>query len=196
MMKNIATCALALFVVACEGSEEATTTEVPPCDQACKDATALRAVRETVKLAFNLGLQGKPVGAQDVTVACTKGGKAHITGTATANPVIGTTEVALTYTFEKCAYAQKATEPKESYATVLEGTIVEEGVLAATTTATTALVLRGHDLVLTGTVNDPPIPYEERGCALDIAQNGNLVAGTLCTRQTGFDFTTESGGPP
>src|SRR5688572_17402659 len=112
-MTKILGLVLLSVTVACEGSEEATTTEVPVCDQACKDATALRAVRETMKLAFNLGLQGKPVGPQDVTVSCSKGGKVHITGTATANPVHGTTQVVLTYAFDKCAYAQKATEPKE-----------------------------------------------------------------------------------
>ena len=39
----------------------------PPCDEECQDSTAARALRETMKLVYNITLQGKPVGPQAVS---------------------------------------------------------------------------------------------------------------------------------
>ncbi len=78
--------------------------EPEPCDQQCLDTSAIRALRETIKLAFNLTLQGKPVGAHDVTVPCPFGGSIRVYGEAYSNPIQGATEVTLTYELAGCAY--------------------------------------------------------------------------------------------
>ena len=52
----------ALHLCACASDIEAE--PAPPCDQLCQDSNALRAVREGMKLIYNLTLQGKPVGSQ------------------------------------------------------------------------------------------------------------------------------------
>src|SRR5262249_43464304 len=71
-----------IAVAACSGPKPA---PAPPCDQACQDGAALRGMRETVKLVYNLKLQGKPVGMHDETTPCPGGGTAHVTGTAMSN---------------------------------------------------------------------------------------------------------------
>ena len=162
--------------------------EAPPCDQACKDGVALRAVRESVKLAFNLLLQGKPVGDVDASSPCVRGGEVRIVGRATSNAVQGATEVDLTYTFTGCSVLEKDTEAAENYELAISGTITQKGTLAVQPTATTALLFRGERIDVVGTVYAPALPYEERGCGLDAMQNGDAVAGTMCGRTAGFRF--------
>src|SRR5262249_2516535 len=86
---------LVLAVSAC--GTKAAATAPPPCDGTCQDGIAIRALRETAKLAFNLTLQGKPVGQHDETTPCPLGGSVHVFGVATSNAVQGATEVDLTY---------------------------------------------------------------------------------------------------
>ncbi len=160
----------------------------PACDAKCRDGTALRALREVLKLVFNLTLQGKPVGAHDQTIPCIRGGKARIYGTAVANEIQGATEVHLTYELESCAYVQKDTEPNENYDMTLTGKVVQDGTFAVQPTATTAVLMKSDAVTFTGTVYDPPLPFEVAGCALDLAQNGSHVGGSMCGRQAGFDF--------
>jgi hypothetical protein len=160
----------------------------PPCDEKCKDGIALRAMRETLKLAFNLTLQGKPVGTYDVSTPCPRGGTVRIFGSATSNAVQGSTEVKLTYEIASCAYVQKDDDEKENYSITVSGTVTQEGTLAVQPSSTTALLMKSNSITLTGSVYDPPAPYEAKECPLDIFQNGNRVAGTMCGREVGFDF--------
>lgn len=162
--------------------------EAPPCDQACKDGIALRATRETVKLAYNLLLQGKPVGEVDVSSECIRGGSVRAFGRATSNAVQGATEVDLTYTFDRCTVLEKDTEALENYELAVTGTITQKGTLAVQPTATTALILKSDALTLTGTVYAPALPYDEKNCTLDVMQNGDKVGGTLCGRSAAFTF--------
>jgi hypothetical protein len=160
----------------------------PPCDQACADGTAMRAVRETMKLAYNLTLQAKPVGTQDATTPCPGGGTAHLFGVATSNAAQGATEVDLTYVLDACAYKQKNTTPGLNYAATLTGTITQKGIIAVQPSSTTALMMESTTIAVAGTVYDPPIAYDQSGCALEMTQNGNLVSGTICGRAAGFAF--------
>ena len=43
-------------------------------------------------------------------------------------------------------------------------------------------------MTLSGTVYDPPLPYDERECALQVAHNRNHIGGTMCAREVGFSF--------
>ena len=162
--------------------------EAPACDQACKDGVALRAVRESVKLAFNLLLQGKPVGEVDASSPCVRGGEVRIVGRASSNSVQGATEVDLTYTFTGCNVLEKDTEAAENYELVVTGVITQKGTLAVQPTATTALLFAGKGVDVVGTVYAPALPYEERACDLEVMQNGDAVAGTFCGRTAGFRF--------
>lgn len=141
-----------------------------------------------MKLVFNLTLQGKPVGAHDVTVPCPLGGQAHIFGTATSNPTQGSTEVKLTYALDACTLLQRDKDAEENYRLVVGGTFRQEGTLAVQPTATTALSIKGSDVSLVGTVYDPPIPYEERGCEVLLSQTGSRLSGILCGRDTTTDL--------
>lgn len=160
----------------------------PPCDQQCKDGIALRALRETTKLVFNITLQGKPVGTYDVTTPCIRGGTARVSGTATSNAVQGATEVKLTYVFDRCAYLQKDDDPKQSYSMTISGTLEQQGTLAVQPTSTTALLMKSAAITLAGSIYDPAEPYEAKDCPLDLFQNGNRIAGTMCGREVGFDL--------
>lgn len=153
----------------------------PTCDAVCQDGVALRAVRETMKLAYNLTLQGKSVGAQDLTTPCPQGGTARVFGTATSNGLQGTTEIALTYELTDCAYLQIDTEPKQSYSTVVSGTVTQRGVLAVQPSAASAVIMKSEAVKVTGTVYNPPLPYDA-SCPLTMGQDGNALSGTICGR--------------
>lgn len=165
---------------------------VPPpeeeCDSRCADGVALRAMRETMKLAFNLALQGKPVGPQDATGACPEGGGFRVFGEAGSNALQGTTEVKLTYVFDRCVYRQIDDDLDENYLMTVTGTLTQDGTIAVQPSATTALIIRSDDLTLTGEVYLPAQPYSIAGCATVLSQTGNAIAGTVCGRAAGFDF--------
>ena len=166
----------------------------PPCEAECQDGVALRGVRETTKLAFNLLVQGKPVGEQDGTTPCRTfdgrvGGSVHVFGTATSNAVQGSTFVELDYDFRDCAYsAPPSVTAEQNYSLVINGRIHQNGTLAVQPTSTTALVMDSDALDISGTVYDPAVEYRVAGCALAIAQQGSRVSGTLCEREAGFTF--------
>lgn len=158
------------------------------CDMACLDGVALRSVRTTMKLAFNLTLQGKPVGPQDATVSCPNGGTAHLFGTVASNAIQGATMVDLRYELTDCEYLAKEDHAERNFHLTLTGTLSEKGTLAVQPTATTALVIASSDLTLSGTVYDPPSPYSGSKCVLQVTQDGNDVGGTMCGRAVGFSF--------
>jgi hypothetical protein len=153
-----------------------------PCEEKCQDQVALRAVREMTKLAYNLLLQGKPVGAQDARSPCPLGGSVHVFGNATSNAAQGATEVDLTYEFASCGHMELDDEPEETYRMTLTGT------LAAQPSATTALILRSDAMSLAGTVHDPPLAYEAGDCVLELGQDGNDLSGMFCGKEVGVDL--------
>ena len=157
----------------------------PPCDQECQDRTAARALRETMKLVYNITLQGNPVGPQDETTPCPLGGKARVFGQATSNAKFGSTEVSLTYELAACHSLSRDEEAGENYDMVVTGSVSQTGTLAVQPTATTALVMQSAAITLEGDVYDPPIGYSIAACAVDMGQDGNQLLGTLCGRQFG-----------
>jgi hypothetical protein len=159
----------------------------PPCDQKCQDAVAIQAIRETAKLAFNIMLQGKPVGAHDETTRCPFGGAVRVVGTATSNAMQGATEVDLTYVMDGCSYLFKDDDPEDNYRTKLTGTLTQVGVIAVQPTATSALVMKSDSITFEGTVYDPPIDYVVT-CPVELAQNGNKLTGTICGREAVTDL--------
>jgi len=183
---GLATALLAVLLLGCSGRSSAQA--APPCDQACQDKVALLAIRETMKLAFNLTLQGKPVGAHDERTACPQGGTVRVYGSASSNAIQGATEVDLAYEFVQCGYLQKDTEPNENYDVVLNGKVVQKGTLAVQPTSTTALTMSSEALSVEGKVHDPPLPYAEKACVLTLGQDGNKLAGKMCGRTVGVDL--------
>jgi hypothetical protein len=165
---------------------------VPACDERCEDGIAARALRETLKLAYNLTLQANPVGEQDETCDCPLGGRARVFGFASSNPVQGANEVDLTYELDRCAVLEIDEEADESYQMVIDGTLSQSGVMAVQPSATTALVMRSEATSLAGTVHDPPREYLALDCPVELGQNGNDLAGLLCERGVGVDL---GGGP-
>jgi hypothetical protein len=176
---------LALLASACGGPEPEPS---PPCEQKCQDGAALRSLRETLKLVFNLTLQSNQVGAQDETTACPMGGSARVFGQATSNAIQGSNEVELTYELMQCAYLQRDDEPPENYNMTLSGTVLQEGTIAVQPSVTTALNMSSESLTFSGNVYDPPLDYHEEACPVRIGQNGNQVSGTICDREAGVDL--------
>lgn len=172
------------LLVACQAEPP----EPPPCDDACNDGIALRSLRETMKLIYNITLQAGPEGEQDATTECPLGGSARIFGTATSEPVHGATEVELTYELRDCAYVEIDDEPEETYDMILDGTITQSGTMAVQPTATTALLMQSDSVSLVGTVFDPPRDFHEEDCVVDLAQNGNDLSGMFCGREAGVDL--------
>jgi hypothetical protein len=142
-------------------------------------------MRLTLKVMFNLTVQGNAVGMQDVTKACPLGGTARVFGTATSNAVEGATNVQLTYVLDHCGYLQADPDPTQTFQMTFTGTVQEMGTLSAQGGGTTAIELSSSDLTLSGTVYDPPVDYAEDTCMLQLGQNGNRLAGMMCGRVVG-----------
>jgi hypothetical protein len=166
----------------------------PPCEAECQDGVALRGVRETLKLAFNLLVQGKPVGEQAGSTPCLSydgsvGGSVRLSGTATSNAVQGSSFVDLVYDFDHCAYSTPpSVTAEQNYALVITGRIRQQGTLAVQPSSTTAVVMDSESLSVSGTVYDPAVEYQFVDCGLAIAQQGNRISGLLCGRDAGFVF--------
>lgn len=170
------------------GCSDPASEERPECGELCRQNSALLGLRETLKLVYNLTLQGKPAGAQEQATPCPLGGAAEVFGVATSNAVHGATEVDLTYELARCRYLQRDEDPPENYDLTLTGVVRQIGILAAQPTATTALILTSDALTLEGSVYDPPLSYAETDCRVELGQNGNLLSGTLCERVVGVDL--------
>jgi hypothetical protein len=160
----------------------------PPCEQKCQDGNALRALRETLKLVFNLTLQGNPVGPQDESTFCPMGGSGRVFGEAAADAIQGAIQVDLTYELAQCAYLQRDEDPGENYNMTLTGTVIQQGTIAVQPSVTTALNMSSESVTFSGDVYDPPIAYNEEACRVVIGQSGNNVSGTICERQAGVSF--------
>ncbi|HKQ69093.1 MAG TPA: hypothetical protein VJT73_07130 [Polyangiaceae bacterium] len=184
--KALACIALALAALVGPGCGPSTTDAPPPCDQKCQDALALRAIRETIKLAYNLTFQGQDAGHHEVGARCPLGGKGRVAGDATSNAAQGATFVDIVYDFDGCTTMAK--QPGRAYRMTLTGQVREKGVIAVQPTATTALLFDSASLTLAGTVSDPPIAYEAAACVLAAGQNGNHLSGVLCEREVGLDL--------
>lgn len=177
----------AMLVSAGCGATATAPPKPPPCDDECKDGVALKALRETTKLVFNLTLQGKPVGTHDAVTPCPFGGGARVFGTATSNALQGATEVKLTYVLAECAYTFKDDDAEDNYAVTISGTITQEGILAVQPTATSAIIMKSDQIKMSGTVYDPPLEYSA-DCPVELGQNGNKLTGKICGRDAQTDL--------
>jgi hypothetical protein len=168
----------------------------PVCDQECPDNIALRALRETMRFAYNRLLQGNPVGAQDEMSPCPlNAGTIHIFGNATSDDSLGTTQVDLTFDFQDCATRFINVTPERNYSLRLTGSVEEHGLLVMST-GTTAVSMSSDAMSFQGDIYDPPQPYVQvpdlppdaprPTCALRAMQSGNNVSGVLCDRPAGF----------
>lgn len=158
------------------------------CDAECRDESAVRSLREVIKVVYNLTLQANRVGEQDETTRCPLGGSARVQGFASSLAEQGATELLLVYELDECAYLQRDDEPEESYDVVISGAVSEQGILAVQPTATTALIFEADSISLAGTVYDPPVSYAEPDCALRFGQDGNHFSGDWCGRRVAFDL--------
>jgi hypothetical protein len=177
-----------LLLLAAPSCTDDSAPSAPPCDDACRDDTAARSLREIIKLVYNLTLQGNAIGEQDETTRCPHGGTARVAGVASSNAEQGANELALGYELQDCAYQHKDDDADESYDVVISGVVTEHGTLAVQPTATTALIFESEAISISGTVYDPPFDYAESDCALRLAQNGNHLSGSWCEREIGFDL--------
>lgn len=179
---------ITIALVAC-GSGNAVTPPptAPPCDEKCQDSIALQAMRETIKLAFNLTFQGKPVGTYDLAIECPQGGTARVTGMASSNAAQGATNVDITYVLAECGYLRKDDDAKQNYNTKITGTITQKGVLAVQPTSTSAVIMKSDSMKIVGTVYDPPDDYDQT-CPLELGQNGNRLSGKMCDRDVTADL--------
>ena len=160
----------------------------PPCDQLCLDGIGVAALRTTLKQVFNATLQGAPVGNQDAKYTCPLGGSAHVFGTAKSNAIQGATEVDLTYELAGCVLLNQDTDPKQVYNVTSTGTVHQVGTFAVQPTATTSVGLSSDAVTITGTVYDPPDPYDAQTCKLQVVQDGNHIAGLVCDRSFASDL--------
>jgi hypothetical protein len=160
----------------------------PPCEQQCQDNVAVRALREMMKLAYNLTIYTNPVGPQDETTPCPQGGQVRVFGEATANTLQGANIVSLTYTFSSCGHIERDDEARENYDMTLEGEVAQQGTMAVQPTSTTALVIYSASMTMSGTVYDPPLEYRAEACEVLLGQDGNNVSGSLCGRIAGVDM--------
>jgi hypothetical protein len=130
---------VALFAIGCSGKQPAPSA---PCDQECKDAIALRALREAMRSAFtnNVAYRDQDNGPQDEWGHCDKGvGSSHIFGTAVSNKQQGMTKVNLTYEFLSCLATRVEATPELNYNLSLKGTVTEVGTLSTLSTSPPAL---------------------------------------------------------
>lgn len=189
-MKRVASMLVIACFVSCGGKGGGSST-TPACDAACQDGVALLALRLAIKEVFNSELQTKPVGPQDASMCQVQigsmcvGGVASVSGTATSNADQGTTTVNLTYVFKNYLYSQIDPDPTQTFNLTLDGTITEVGTIAVQPSSTTALEFTSSAFSLDGSVYGPSIPYVQKGCVLQLGQDGNNLSGTLCGRDAG-----------
>ena len=184
-MKRVASMLVIACFVSCGGSGGGSST-TPACDAACQDGVALLALRDAIKYVYNFTLQNKPVGPQDAGTICQlPTGSAMVSGTASSNANQGTTTVKLTYVFTNCLYSQIESDPTQTFNLTLDGTVTEVGTIAVQPPSTTALEFTSSAFSFDGSVYGPAIPYVQKGCALQLVQNGNDLSGTLCGRDAG-----------
>lgn len=174
-------------VFACGGG--ASPAAAPACDPSCQDAAALLALRDAIKLVYNVELQGHPIGDQDGGTMCPLGGSATVFGHATSDPTQGATRVDLTYVFAQCAYSNIDTDPTQVFAMTITGTITETGTIAVQPSSTTALTFKSDAMTLSGTVYSPSIRYDADhdggSCSIMLGQSGKVVSGSMCGRSAG-----------
>lgn len=157
------------------------------CDLDCQSAVMARGLRETLKLAYNLTLNGKPVGTQDASHACL-GGSVRVSGEAHSNAEQGATRVNLRYDFSACQYRQVDAEQEQNYDLTFDGSVSQSGVLTVQPTAPTALIMTSDGLAIDGAVFEPPIDVQEASCEVRLQQSGNKLSGTLCGRPVGVSL--------
>jgi hypothetical protein len=184
-MARLAACLVAAVLGAGCGQSSGKKPVVPPCDATCRDRTAALGFRETLKLAFNLTLQGNDAGPQDESTPCLGQGEVRVHGTATSNAEQGAMDVDLIYDFTDCRNLRVDETPTQSYDLVISGTVQQRGVIAVQPSATTALFITSEELSLEGTVYDPAIDFSESGCVLELQQDGNHLSGSVCGRTVG-----------
>jgi hypothetical protein len=173
-------------MLACGGGGSGGSPDAAPvCDQSCLDATALRSLRDAIKLVYNVTLQGQPVGTQDQTTPCPLSGNAHVYGQATSNANQGTTNVALTYVLTQCAYSETNSDPTQTFSMTLTGTVTESGTIAAQPSSTTSLQFQSGAMTFSGTIGSPPVVFDASMCTVVLGQMGNDLSGTLCGRAAG-----------
>lgn len=188
MVSRAAAVLTLLLAVSCGGGNAVTPApEPPPCDDECKDGIAIKAVRETVKLAFNLTFQGKPVGTYDLATTCPLGGTARVTGSASSNAIQGATEVDITYVLAECKYLEKDDDANDNYEITLTGTLSQKGTLAVQPSSTSAVLMKSDSMKIDGTVYDPPLAYSQT-CPLELGQTGNRLSGKMCDRSVQTDL--------
>jgi hypothetical protein len=175
----------ALVFAGCSSRSVGNTPTSKACDQACQDNVAARGLRETMKLGYNLTLQGNPVGAQDESTRCLSG-SGRLYGNAESNADQGATQVALTYEFTACENPNVSAAQAENYDLIFDGSLLETGVLAVQPTANTAIIITADSLSISGTVYDPAIDYQVSNCRIALAQNGNDLSGSWCGRSVGL----------
>lgn len=177
----LALVSFAAFVLVSCGGATGAAPAAPPCDEECRDGVAIKGLRETLKLAFNIGLQGKPVGAHDESAPCLLGGSVRIFGSAASNAQQGTTEMQLTYVLAQCKYLFRDDDAEDNYELTFTGTMTQDGILAVQPSATSAVVMKSEKMTISGTVYDPPLGYDV-DCPIELGQNGNKLTGKVCGR--------------
>jgi hypothetical protein len=190
MLRRTAFVAVAASVSVASAGCQADATPPPPppsCDEECKDGIAVKALREMMKLAFNLTFQGKPVGEHDLSTPCMFGGTARVYGTATSNAIQGATEVSLTYVFTNCGYQFQDDDPDDNYKMNLDGTMTQQGIIAVQPSTASAVVMKSDAIKLSGTIYDPPIDYTAE-CPVELGQNGNIISAKICGRDATADL--------
>jgi hypothetical protein len=172
--------------IACGGGNSSPPDAAAACGASCMDAAAIHALRNAIKLVYNTSLQSKPVGMQDQTTPCPLGGSAHVFGQATSNAGQGTTSVELTYVLALCAYSETSSDPTQTFAMTLTGTVTESGIIAVQPSSTTSLQFHSDAMTFSGTVYSQPIDYGASGCVVVLGQDGNALSGTVCGRAAGL----------
>lgn len=185
-IKRLLLLAVMSLLVACSSNVGADK-PLKQCDTECQTRVAARGLRETLKLAYNLTLNGNPVGMQDESHACLAG-SVRVSGEADSNAEQGSTDVNLVYEFAGCAYRQVDANQEENYDLAFNGSVAQSGVLTVQPTATTALIITSDGVAIDGTVFDPPLEIHEPACEVRLQQSGNKLSGTLCGRPVGVSL--------
>jgi len=141
-----------------------------------------------MKLAFNVLLQGKPVGTYDLGGPCYFGGFVRVAGTVSSNATQGTTDVDLTYAFAECKHVEVDSDPDENYELTVTGTFTQKGIFAVQPTSTSAVKIQSDSVSVQGYVNSPPLDLRFEGCPVEFGQDGNKLTGFMCGRLIGVDL--------
>lgn len=153
------------------------------CDQLCEDNYLAYGILDTVSFLWNQNLAGHPTGAQDLTIDCSLGGTAHISGQTSFDDGTQINSVDLLFDLAGCGHSGGGYDLELTGVLRWAGTFSPSGFTAMTTSS--------DELAFEGAVGESSEIDVGDTCAVSLSVHGGdyetaTVDGEICGRDLGY----------